>query len=279
VLRRAGWLLVGIAVMMVPYFALDRYRFPPEVLASYEAHVSIYLRPWPGHPVIAVLALLFSTGTSVFLYAPAVVPGLRGLITWTARDRRIAGTFVLGALAFGGFIVSITFFKGDPTWGPRYLTPLFAALWLFAPAAVSRLRKPGFAVFVIAGVLVQVLALTVEPHRLFVEHRLPNAWSALAPELLFRPSLSHLVQRPREIADILTNSAEATAYSPSWSPTGAPPFAEALAPSAITHYQIFAALRPWWISQRGGALHRHGHRRWADRDAGNARLTACLSRR
>ena len=146
---------------------------------------------------MAVLALSPSAG--VLWYCPPVILAAAGLRYARAWHRRALMTAVG---AFVMFISSMTIFKGDPAWGPRYLTPIFAALWLYAPEGWTRFPRRLSLALLAAGVLVQLLALTVDPHRLYVERSLPSAFGAVAPVLYFDPRNAHLANRSREIVEI-----------------------------------------------------------------------------
>src|SRR5262245_27603120 len=249
--RSAVWMLPGLALSAVIYFGLDLYRFPFDARASHAAYQERYVKVWPGHPVTAKLALVFSPSASVFLYDPPALLGLWGLARWWARrERLLVGAFVVGTLVFGGFIASLTIFKGDPTWGPRYFTPVLAVLWLFASEILARSEWRAGALLVGAGLAVQLLSLGVDPHRLLVENRLPNMWTAVVPEGLFHPGLSHLAQRPREIIAVLKTAGRSPEFSPAWAPTAAPPLSEQMDPGALGRYQILSSPRPWWLVQR-----------------------------
>jgi hypothetical protein len=185
------------------------------------------------------------------------------------------------------FLAFLTFFKGDPSWGPRYLTPVFALAWLFAPAAAIRLRRPVVVAILMLGALVQVLGLSVDAQRLHLRACIPFDYYRHDAWLSFVPDVSHLLQRPAEIWEIISSNERATEFSPGPTPTYAPtlpsgapavtastlgllaPWPHTMAPvssaaaaplrapvhlrtqyqTAVKRYQVFASLRPWWISQ------------------------------
>ena len=111
----------------------------------------------------------------------------------------------------------MTIFKGDPCWGPRYLTPIFAILWIFAPAEAVRCVGGWVVTLLALGLVVQLGTLSVDPHRLYVEPGCPRR-STCRPWLYFHPAISHLANRPREIAEILDAGGERAERSPSPSP-------------------------------------------------------------
>jgi hypothetical protein len=160
----------------------------------------------------------------------------------------------VGATAvFVLFISSMTIFKGDPTWGPRYLTPPFAVLWIFVPLGARMLRQRVTVTLLVLGLLVQLGALSVDPHRLYVQHRLPSVFYLEHPWLYFHPAISHLANRPREIIEIASGrGGRAELFTPSPSLTFAFPVLNYVenGPEGIRKFHILNSFRPWWISQR-----------------------------
>src|SRR5439155_12659521 len=97
----------------------------------------------------------------------------------------------------------LTFFKGEPCWGPRYLTPVFALWWVFVPAGAEGVRRGLVATLLGLGVLVQVLGLSVDPIRVFMRTPLLFDYYVTHPWLGFDPAIAHLFQRPGELVEIL----------------------------------------------------------------------------
>jgi hypothetical protein len=97
----------------------------------------------------------------------------------------------------------------------------------------------------------QLGALSIDPHRLYVERGLPSGFYVSDPELYFHPGISHLVNRPREILEVLRSERnEAEFYSPAPSPTFAFPvlnFVEK-GTAAVRKYRVLNSWRPWWVS-------------------------------
>jgi hypothetical protein len=108
------------------------------------------------------------------------------------------------SLLFVASICFLPFFKGEPCWGPRYLTPLFALWWVFVPAALARVNLGLAKVVLGLGLVVQLLGLSVDPIRLFLQ--IPLNWNYYNdhPWLGFDGTISHLAQRPREIAEVVS---------------------------------------------------------------------------
>jgi hypothetical protein len=246
---RAAVLAGGAALSVAFHIGYFRWLFPQSMSSIHGDMLKHYAPLYSGDPLSALWALAVSPGAGVFWYCPAIVVALAGLSPHWRENPRAAWAGLVASLAFIGMVCSLTTFKGDPAWGPRYLTPLAALGWLLVPAGAARLPRPitGLVLSVAAGI--QVMALSVDPHRLFLEHRLPGA--VLSAKLNFEPALSHLVQRPRELREVITsNAAKAADFTPADLPTSAPPLVEhiALDGRGPQRYVIFDTLRPWWVS-------------------------------
>jgi hypothetical protein len=253
--RRQGWrfvcLAAGVATGVAAYLGYDWYKFPPGCMAANSKAIEAYLPSWPGEPLPALLALLFSPGMGVFWYWPPVVIGLVGLRAWKRRDSRLCAAAVLAGLIFFGFIATLSFFGGEPAWGPRYLTPLFALIWLVVPAGAVLMNRKLVAGLLSAGAIVQVMGLTVEIQRLYLERPFAPAYMFEAPLLYFHPAASHLLQRPREICEIVRlDERRIEGFTPAarslFPVTDNPRFYH----SDMLVYRVLNSFRPWWISQR-----------------------------
>jgi hypothetical protein len=249
-LSRAALLAGGLTVGIAAYIAFDLYKFPPGTKAAHVELLSKYLSPYPGHLFWGLIALAVSPAAGIIWYCPAMVLSLAGL-----RHSSTASRFRLGVAAsaaiFYCFIASISFFKGDPAWGPRYLTPVVACLWLFAPDGVGRLGSRWTAIVLLLSACIQVLALTVDPDRLYVERGLPPMFGAIAPSLNFAPQTSHLINRPREIAAVWQARAERAERFVPWSGSTSAIHViseSRLGPSGVKRYKVLNAFRPWWFS-------------------------------
>jgi hypothetical protein len=252
-LTGASLALAGLGAGLVLYVWYEWYKFPPGTTEGHAELLARYVLPWPGTPVAAVLALLFSFGAGVFFYCPTLVFSLAGLRLWWRTHRLVTGAVVLACLGFFAFICSLVFFKGDLSWGPRYLTPIFAVLWVFVPAAALARPRRLVALVLGLGMVVQLLGLSVDYHRLYVELRFPSGFYQGHPWLYFHPRVAHLVQRPREIVEILTDDSSATTvFGPNRLPTEATPCPEFMerGPEAVRKYRFLNSFRPWWASQR-----------------------------
>jgi hypothetical protein len=252
-LRRAAALVTGLAIGVAAYVAFDLYKFPPGTKAQHAELLAKYFPPFPGNPLWGVAVLTLSPTAGMFWYCPSVVLSIAGLRRWLKTDHRMGTAIAVSCLIFFAFIASISFAKGDPAWGPRYLTPLFAVLWLFAPVGAARFGRIQTGALLLLAVTVQMLALSVDPERLYVDRRLPPTYGAVFPGLNFDIRNAHLVQRPREIYEIWqARSDQGLNFSPFNVPTSAPAVISwtTLGHESVLQYKVLNAFRPWWSSYR-----------------------------
>lgn len=250
-LASVGLALCGVAVGLAAHEAYEWYKFPPGSTSEHPAILAQYVPAFPGTPLPALLAFLFSPSAAVLLYCPTLLLSCAGVWLWRRQRPMFIGMVVLASAVFTGFVCCLSFFKGDPCWGPRYLTPVFAVLWLFAPAAAAAWPRRQTAFVLGLGTLVQLLGLSVDCQRLYIELRLPSGFFHGYPWVYFHPRISHLLNRPREIYELLTEDASSsTTFSPTPLPTAAPPCTDFMerGPEAVRKYRYLNSLRPWWAS-------------------------------
>jgi hypothetical protein len=277
--------LVGLALGFLAYTAYERFKFPPGTGDAAETAEALFGPVWTGDPLPGLASLAASPSAGALWYCPTLLLSFAGWLRWRHKHRLFCGAVLLSSLGFTVFLSFLFFFKGEPSWGPRYLTPVFALWWLFAPCAVDCMRRTLVCAILALGCLVQLLALSVDPQRLFLTQGIPSNYYCEYPWLGFNPAIAHLWQRPREIVEVCTpHDTVAAAFSPAPLPTHAgcitiaPPLttsvvglmAAAQAPgplngavslwpaSAVQHavfskfvssrYHIFDAPRPWVIS-------------------------------
>jgi 4-amino-4-deoxy-L-arabinose transferase-like glycosyltransferase len=286
-LAPAALVLGGLALGGVAYKLYDWHKFPPGSTDVGAEAVRVYGAVWTANPLPALAGYALSPSAGVLWHCPTVVLSVAGWLAWRRREPLFCGAVLAASAVVVLFFSFFTFFKGEPCWGPRYLTPVLAVWWLFAPAAVAKLRRPVLVAVLTLGVLVQLLALSVDPLRLFFWRPLRFDYYNHNPWLGFNPAESHLGQRLAEIREILRGTQRAREFAPAPWPTFAPrvtvgppqaftsllgqlaaprgdgPLVAATSlPSVFDahlaaafqesarYYHIFASLRPWWISQQ-----------------------------
>ncbi len=281
----AGGVLLGMVAMKL-YHA---HKFPDYVLDPMEEYESLYGPYFTSNPLPGLVSLIFSPSAGALWYCPTLLLVVHGLVAWRGRYRAFTVAALAACLAFFGFVSCLSFFKGEPCWGPRYLTPLFALLWVWAPAALERVGR-GLVVSVLGlGLLMQLLGLSMDPHRLFLEVPLHWNYYVRYPWLSFAPTTSHLLYRPGEIVDVLTSGRRSPEFGPGplathvggfeterrvvpmslatllgtlAMPVGPAPVVAVSSmrmstvpqnmeamQAACGRYHIFNAFRPWWASQ------------------------------
>jgi len=248
---RQAIVVLLLAASVAVYLGYDWYKFPPGSTTGHAELMKKYAPFWSGNPEVALLAMSFSLSTGVLFYNPAILICLSGLRAWWSDEKLFCLSLSAAIGVFILFISSLTFFKGDPAWGPRYLTPIFAVLWILAPAGSHHVRRWVLVAALGLGLVVQLSALCIDPHRLYIEHGLPSAFYVSDPGLYFHPAISHLINRPREIAEVLSSQGDrANRYSPSPAPTFAFPVIDFVerGPAAIRKYHVLNTFRPWWAN-------------------------------
>jgi hypothetical protein len=279
-----GLLLAGLFLGVVAYQMFESYKFPtgtPDLLP-------IYVQVWTSNPIPGLANLALSPSAGVLWYCPTVILSYCGWRQWRTTQARFCWATAAACGLFLLFVSFLTFFKGDPCWGPRYLTPVFALGWVFVPAAAAVLRRFFVGTILAAGVAIQLLGLSMDPHRMFFEAPVSFFYSTADPWLGFSPTTSHLLQRPREIVNVLRSCDErpprfglaavpthaggfmapqvcntATLVGLLATPqelgsplallwdwkVGAPMRAEVIYQASVHNYHIFHTFRPWWVAQ------------------------------
>lgn len=248
--QRVLIILAGAFLGAVTWWAFEFYKFPPGtggVSSQYSPPV------WHTEILTAALVLLVSPAAGVIWYSPAVILSFAGAGVARRHDRWLANALALACLGFFLFICCLGFFKGDIGWGPRYLTPVLAVLWLWAPAGAARVGRARTAFLVSFAVVVQFLSLAHDPHRLYVRNEYQPIINIARPWQHFDLRSSHLLYRPVEIAESLMSLGQPERFSPAPCPTCAPPPPDELVndPSCLTRYEVFRSLRPWWACEFG----------------------------
>ncbi len=196
---RAAIIVAGLLLGVAVEKAYDYLKFPFDKSVVHKELIEEYSPVYASSPVPAIACFSVSPACGIFWYCPTVILSLLGIRQlWRQGQRTLAAAVILSSAAFIGFHCFIWFFKGDLAWGPRYLTPWFAVIWLFAPLGASTISRKMVATLLTLGIVVQLLALSVDPRRLYVEREVSPAFGSIQPSLYFQPRFSHLLQRPRK---------------------------------------------------------------------------------
>ena len=257
-LARAAVLGLGFAGGYAVYVGYEAWKFPPAYQAERAAVQATKDPPmfFGASPVEALLDYIAGPSSGSVWYFPPVLLCAAGLRAWWRAGRgRVVAAVVVACGAAVAVFSTLTFYKGGVCWGPRYLTPLFALLWLFAPDGVAGLSRPLTRLLLTAGVVVQLLGLAVVPERLYLERQLPSNFYTVDPWLYFHGAVSHLLNRPRELIDALT-APPAPEFTPAPTPTFTLPVLEPpyysgpKGAEGVHRYTLLNTLRPWWATFR-----------------------------
>jgi len=116
--------------------------------------------------LVGLYGLFFSSGKSVFLYAPMLVAALFAARCFARRHSLEAIFIVAFSAPFVCIYATFWAWHGDWAWGPRYMLP-FMTLWMLPVATaidVGRaLQRVAIAALAALGLLVQVLGVAVNP--------------------------------------------------------------------------------------------------------------------
>jgi hypothetical protein len=253
--RRRGFerfvvMMVVGCVGLVVWSGLNQFRFG-NVLFSGKGQNH---PPALGNPLVGLTALLFSPGKSIFLYSPATAIAAVGVYHLTRRERLLGLGVAATAVAYLGLMSMLSFYGGDWSWGPRYFVVILPILALGFPfvRVTSPRERALVRTIIAAGVVVQVLALTIDHHRFFYARSLPPFFWYEQKDIYFRESA--LASRVGELVDSLRHGVppEAEQFRPGPYPElltyavfGDWEQAKLSAPAWMRRYAVFWLARPW----------------------------------
>ena len=156
ILVEAGMPVTGALAV---YLAYNRVRFGSWLEFGYN-------EPFGTPLLVGLYGLLFSSGKSLFLYCPILIPVVAGAARFF-RSHRFEAIFI-GALSATVLTTHARFWAwhGDWSWGPRFAVPLLPLLVLPLASLLSSAGRVPRAAIVglgIVGIGVQTLGVTVDP--------------------------------------------------------------------------------------------------------------------
>jgi hypothetical protein len=239
------------AVGLAGFFAFNFVRFGTFFPSARYAAAELF----NGNPVPGLLSLTLSLGRSVFLFSPPLVLAFFGARRLWRRAPALVTAIGLVTVLQVAFITNLSFFGGDWCWGPRYMLVLHPLWALSFPFAVERLGRRRVGALLAAGLVVQLMAASVDHQRFFFEHNLlghfwRDQWAYF--------KVTQLGSRPFEIADMIANGVPAEATQFNSSPTGEAtycPYGMPGDPLGMRRYEMFFLPRPWplWTAWLGPA--------------------------
>ncbi len=177
-IRFSLWLLTAIIVGLSLSFAYNHLRFSSSVRSGRMERVSPF--GFLGNPVSGFATLILSPGKSIFLYSPPLILALLGMRRLRRLQPELASAVISSSVAL---VIVLSYFwgaGGDWCWGPRYLVVLLP-LWSLAFPFLSfpgTLRRNLTIAVVGLGLIVQILALSVENQRFFFARALDDDFYA-----------------------------------------------------------------------------------------------------
>jgi hypothetical protein len=165
--RRAVRLaLLGAGVMpsVIVVGWYDWYRFGSVFASGHQERIFGY------PPLLGAAGLLFSPGKGLVWYAPTVWLALVAAPRFARRFPALLVAFGALCVVFVGLYANVTYWFGDPAWGPRYLFILIPFLTLplgelLRRARFARLLWLLTALVVFAGFTVQLAGVSVSQWR------------------------------------------------------------------------------------------------------------------
>jgi hypothetical protein len=252
--RGLVFIFIGCLGLLV-WASINDYRFGSFLLSgkTETAHPPAF-----DNPLLGLAGLLVSPGKSIFLYSPLTAAALYGSCRLLRREPQLGRAVLATSAVYLALISTLSFYGGDWCWGPRYFATILPLLALGLPfiRVTSRSGRLAVRTTVAAGVIVQLLALSIDHHRFFYSRSLPIFFWYRNSDFYFTHSA--LFSRPGEIVESLRNGvpAEAESFRPGPN-SGLPTYAvfggwghgELPAPLWMRRYKVFWLPRPWplWL--------------------------------
>lgn len=165
---RIRWILL-VAVGVLPSILVDAWwdwwRFGSPLATGHHEAVFGYA-PWLG-----ASGLLISPGKGLLWYCPTVFLLAIAGVPFARRFPALAAAIGALFLGFVGLYANVTFWHGDPAWGPRYIFPVVPFLTLplgtllMSRARLAPLLSAVVAFVILTGFVVQVAGVSVSEWR------------------------------------------------------------------------------------------------------------------
>ncbi len=208
-----------------------------------------------GNPLVGMLGLLASPGKSMFLYSPPLILAVLGWRRMRAEHATFARAVLITIGVHFAIIASLIFWGGDWAWGPRYLVVTLPLACLALPFV--RIRPAITGALISIGLVVQLLGLSVDHQRFFLERGLADHFWTTDQSIYFTESA--LFARPAELVSVFEDhgpiDARRFAPNPYRSPTyaafGNNPGERSDAPRWMRHFALYYTPRPWplWMAR------------------------------
>ena len=153
---------------------------------------------WTTPPILGLYGLLFSSGKSIFLYAPLLLLSLGAMPLFFKTHRALALLIVFWWASYLAFYAPYNFWTGGFNWGPRFLLPL-VALSLLPCVSILHNRqirggKPLFILLFAIGLAIQLPAVVVDQARYLIELQ-ETGEARFYDQSLYLPAFSPIFQQ------------------------------------------------------------------------------------
>jgi hypothetical protein len=250
---RPVWIVaLGVACGVGAVLAYNTLAFgnPLKIGRSTVAH------PLVGWPPVGLVGLFLSPAKSILLYSPTylfALVGLRRLIRHRPTEFAVIGACLVVHVLITS---SLRFWAGEWAWGPRYLIVSLPLATIGLPFATGARIKPAVVAACGAGLVVQLLAISVDHQRYYFERSFsPYFWldeSTMYTDspLLARPGELLAVIQGRDLDQVRALVPARRPLSMTSSLFGPPPDRMADAPRWMRQYLVFLVPRPWTLWSR-----------------------------
>ncbi|HEY7290403.1 MAG TPA: hypothetical protein VH583_11270 [Vicinamibacterales bacterium] len=244
--------IAGLGVGVALLFAANMIRYGDPLITGRDTSGGV---PVWGSPLLGAMGLLVSPAKSIFLYSPPVILGLIGLWRLVTADADRYAPIPACLAIHLALVSSLRFWAGDWAWGPRYLVATLPLVCVGLPFAwpVGARRSIKLAVCG-AGLLVQLLAISVDHQRYYFERSLPPFFWVDETKMY---TDSPLFARAGEVGAVLRGrgARRAMEYVPgprpmSMTSTVFGPTDLSTAPQWMRGYLVFLVPRPWTLWAR-----------------------------
>jgi len=245
--RATRIIAVGLAAGVGAVLAYNAFKFgnPMETGRTSVGHPLLGMMP------IGLIGLFLSPAKIILLYSPTYLFGLLGLRRLIRTSERPC-VIVAACLALHIFLTaSLKFWAGEWAWGPRYLVVSLPLVCIGLPFVTGRQLRAALAGAVGAGLVVQLLAISVDHQRYYLERSYPsffwlNERSMYTDSaLLARPGELLAVVQKRDLSKVRALAPTHGRTSMTGSPFGAPAPRKRDVPQWMREHLVFVVPRPW----------------------------------
>jgi hypothetical protein len=213
--------------------------------------------PLIGNPLIGLAGLFVSPAKSIFLYSPTCLLALLGLRRLMRHDPQRLAPITACLVIHVALVSSLSPWAGEWAWGPRYLVASLPLACVGLPFAFAGKGRDRLSVPLCAlGLVVQLLAISVDHQRYYFERSLPpffwydNSAMYRDSPLFARPFELMDVLRGRDLGGVRALVPGPRPFSMTASIFGPPPGRPVKVPDWMREYLVFLVPRPWTLWSR-----------------------------